>query len=305
MKSQRWKHITLFVGLLAIVIVQHRWSVAVLSVGGGSGRLPFLAHLHLERLPRHPIKLAQRLAPVDDSYNLTRNEEKDPLLQRVRSRAFAPWPKDHPLPCFPPDGVMTPERMKVPHDSPVSEGFFFLKTFKTASSTSAGVNLRIARNVARRRQEQDGNQTDFHYCKARFEHGKPWNSHGSTLFGNRTIGKSFLWAILRHPTRRAISQFFHFKVSRWGVQPTDENFQRTTRHHKKNYYVRSLSLKPFRDDRHDGFQVANEIIQDYDFIGVSERIDEVRRQSVIAVIVAVDDVVSGTMFYRLNESYMC
>lgn len=200
----------------------------------------------------------------------------------VKPRAFAPWPANLPLPCFPPDGIMTTDKVQVPHNSSVSQGFFFLKTFKTASSTSAGVNLRIARNVARRLQEKQSddvnNNATFDFCQARFDHGQPWHRHGATLFGNRTIFKSFLWAILRHPTQRAVSQFFHFAVSRKGQAPTDENFLRTMQKDKKNYYIQSLSLKRFFKNKDDGFLAANQIIQDYDFIGVTERIDEVRTQ---------------------------
>ena len=180
---------------------------------------------------------------------------------------------------------MTTKKVQVSHNSSISQGFFFLKTFKTASSTSAGVNLRIARNVARRVQKEQQSQVDdtsnnnnvtFDFCKARFDHGQPWHRHGATLFGNRTVHQSFLWAILRHPTQRAVSQFFHFAVSRKRQAPTDENFYRVMQMDKKNYYIRSLSLTRFFKNKDDGFAVANQIIQDYDFIGVTERIDEVR-----------------------------
>ena len=209
----------------------------------------------------------------------------------VQPRAFDPWPIDDvPLPCFPPDGIMTTQKIKVPHNASVSQGFFFLKTYKTASSTSAGVNLRIARNVAARLATSNNNSTNatlsfqtsppFAYCKARFDHGQPWHKHGATLFGNTTrgSGQRFLWAILRHPTRRAVSQFFHFKVSRQGVVPTDDNFYRAMQQDKKNYYIRSLSLTPFSNTnskQDNGFAAANQILQDYDFVGVTERIDEV------------------------------
>ena len=195
----------------------------------------------------------------------------------VQAREFDPWPLNRPLPCFPPDGIMVENGpVRVQHDSPVSKGFFFTKTFKTGSSTSAGVNLRIARNVARRRH------ADFDFCRARYDHGQPWMFHGATLFGNRTIGESFLWAILRDPSKRATSLFFHFKVSRFGMEPNDANFVKTMRqnNNKKNNYVRTLSLRPFFPEEHeDGIEFANQIIQDYDFIGITERIDEVRNNN--------------------------
>jgi len=222
--------------------------------------------LHLEEKTQH----SSRPTESETQWSLIPSKN-----MKVKPRAFDPWPDNRPLPCFPPDGVMIDNGpIIVDHENPVSRGFFFLKTYKTGSSTSAGVNLRIARNVARRQNR------DFDFCNSRFDHALRWKTHGAALFGNRTVGESFLWGLLRDPTERAISQFFHFKVSRFGWQPTDENFKRALRVDKKNNYVRSLSLRRFMDDEHDGHDFANQIIQDYDFIGVTERIDEVRTRGV-------------------------
>jgi hypothetical protein len=156
-------------------------------------------------------------------------------------------------------------------DVPATRGFLFLKTFKTASSTSAGVNLRIAKSVAQRHENHS-----FPFCQARFDHAKRWDGHG-TLFANRTLEESFLWAILREPTKRVISQFFHFQVSRAGVSPTNENFRKFVKRDMfKNYYLRSLSMRRVRRNETNDHTIANEIMQAYNFIGVSERIDEVR-----------------------------
>ena len=207
--------------------------------------------------------------PMNSFYS---QSEDDVWHGAVNPRAFAPWPIDLALPCFPPDDeVRIPALVHKPHSTPVTEGFLFLKTFKTASSTSAGVNLRIARNVANRTHNGE-----FEFCQSRFNHGKPWDKHG-TLFRDRKIGRSFLWAILRDPTKRVISQFFHFKVSRLGVEPTDEAFIEFLRSRdRKNVYIRSLSSNhAVPKNTTSGIRVANEIIRDFDFIGVSERIDEV------------------------------
>jgi hypothetical protein len=207
-------------------------------------------------------------------------QKEDPSYESwpVRPRAFRPWPTDTPLPCFAPDGIMTKDKIDVPHNASVAEGIFFTKTFKTASSTSAGVNLRIAHKLARRQER------DFRYCKARFDHGHPWRHHASTLFGNRTVGESFLWAILRHPTDRAISSFFYFQVSRHKVAPTEATFRRFLPGDKQNYYITALSTQRFQLLLDDGIVFANQIIKDYDFIGTSERLDEVRGNKVRASI---------------------
>jgi hypothetical protein len=182
----------------------------------------------------------------------------------VRPRVFEPWPSDQPLPCLPPERDMFTKK-----DGPATAGFLFVKTYKTASSTSAGVNLRIAKSVAERGNNQ------FPFCQARFDHAKPWNRHG-TLYANRTLEESFLWAIIREPTKRAVSQFFHFQVSRAGVSPTDENFQSFLKRDMfKNYYIRTLSMTPVHHKTINDHTTANEILRAYNFIGVSERINEV------------------------------
>ena len=189
----------------------------------------------------------------------------------VRPRVFKPWPLQLPLPCQPPEEDMLYQSTSKSHNLPATTGFLFLKTYKTASSTSAGVNLRIARNLARRENHP------FPVCRARFDHVTPWHRHG-TLFANRTTAKSFLWAILREPTKRAISQFFHFRVSRLGVEPTDERFQEfLLDSNRKNYYIRTLSMKRVFGNETNYEAISNEIIHAYDFIGVTERIDEVRK----------------------------
>ena len=78
----------------------------------------------------------------------------------ILARAFDPWPiQQHPLPCF-----LTSEESsswRGLQRTPSDQGFLFLKPYKTGSSTVSGINLRIARNVARKQQrEEDGNACD-------------------------------------------------------------------------------------------------------------------------------------------------
>ena len=60
----------------------------------------------------------------------------------ILARSFEPW--KHPLPCFKPD----PEFETT--ETPTKNGFLYVKPYKTGSSTTSGINLRIARNVALR-----------------------------------------------------------------------------------------------------------------------------------------------------------
>jgi Galactose-3-O-sulfotransferase len=193
--------------------------------------------------------------------SLTRN------FSGVVARAFKPWPADTPLPCYPAEKEW--ESMDIQF-SPANEGFLYLKPYKTGSSTTSGVNLRIARNVARRQQG------DIKICKTRFDHG-PDFTPGTTLFKHRDPSKSFLWTILREPTSRAVSQFFHFEVSRKKLEPSDRNFKAILRRKNplQDYYHRALYPRSkFSREENDPVAAANVILNRYNFIGITERLDE-------------------------------
>lgn len=147
--------------------------------------------------------------------------------------------------------------------SPARVGILYMKEMKTGSSTMAGVTLRMAKNMALR-------TTEYRICKSRFDHSMAFELQ----YGRRSKKESFLWTVLRNPTRRATSQFFHFKVSREKEEPSDVNFKEYMKHPVfQQYYLKSLAMTPLRkiDDR---IEVANEIMRQYDFIGITERMDE-------------------------------
>ena len=74
---------------------------------------------------------------------------------------------------------------------------------KVGGSTVAGVNTRIASRLGQRLLP--GNNS---WCNARWDHSSAYHMK----YGRRIRSESFLWTVLREPTRRAVSQFFHFKV---------------------------------------------------------------------------------------------
>ena len=203
---------------------------------------------------------------------------------------------------------------------------------KTGGSTAVGVHVRIARNIARRQIVLNGTTTiataataatsaaAAAAAKTTTTTGKTTtvlaslsssllSSSSSTLpmcrtrhdhtaahvlgYGSRDRRQSFLWTTIRDPTKRAISQFFHFEVSRKKVEPTDMNFRQWIRDARASnidqYYLRALATTPYsiRNSSSssssstittitDGTAVrtANQILQDYDFIAITERMDE-------------------------------
>jgi hypothetical protein len=181
---------------------------------------------------------------------------------------FEPWPNDLPLPCYKPDANWS---MWDTQNTPTPEGIFYLKPYKTGSSSASGINLRIARNLAKRLGK------DYDICKARFDHG-PGYYPGLHLFKNRSPNKSFLWTALRDPTRRAVSAFFHFGVGRKKRNTTDASFiDFLNENHPpfEDYYFGALhSRGKFYRDKYDAADTADEIFSQFNFIGVTERLDE-------------------------------
>ena len=117
------------------------------------------------------------------------------------------------------------------------------------------------------------------FClQARFDHG-PWDHPAHFLYKSRNAQKSFLWTVIREPTQRVISQFFHFEVSRRKIEPTDEEFQRfilgSMKEKFKDYYLQTLHTKSkYNRARFNPVNTANAILEEYDFIGITERMDE-------------------------------
>ena len=176
----------------------------------------------------------------------------------VQARAFG----RSTVPCLKPEATWKDYETQM---TPTQEGFLFLKTYKTGSSTASGIDLRIARNVAQRRQ------TGYEVCKTRYDHA--W---AASLYKSLDRKKSFLWTIVRDPISRSISQLFHFHVSREQNPSTDDSLIRKIRatpvmYH--NYYMGSLPQQPAKRNS-DPVDVANQILRQYDFIAITERMDE-------------------------------
>ena len=210
-------------------------------------------------------------------------------LSNQLARPFPIW--QHPFPCFPSESDWyTLDRQR----TPAAQGFFYFKARKAASSTVAGVALRIAKSKARQQLHLSPkmNGTDIHHgnnsasatttttsiCKTRVGHSpaRRMNYH------QRDRLRSFLWTIIREPTHRDVSEFFHFGVSRAKIQPSRQMFQRYYRTTPLlfEYYLQFMSTVPALDANmyqqleNDYVRMVGKIMLDYDFIGITERMHE-------------------------------
>lgn len=152
------------------------------------------------------------------------------------------------------------------------QGLLLVKVPKAASSTSAGLTLRLA------------NRTK---CAAQFEHREASN------YRNRSI-QSFLFGSVRMPAARCLSSVWFFMLAPLGIEPTDMNIIRSLHTHrggktkgKGGYQFVYLSLEDIEPRSvwtpHSPTHVIDpsavhkkvyRLLQSYDFMIVVERMDE-------------------------------
>ena len=144
----------------------------------------------------------------------------------------------------------------------------------------------------------------------RFDHGKASKVHPyRTTWKQQQHHQSFLWTIVRDPTARAVSEFFHFAVSIHNATPTLKDFQSYFHktQHVEYYYLTELHTNISRiqalrrhkradkllrnqqpqqqqywfesnsnvlSDRIAADIVHSIVWEEYDFIGVTERMEE-------------------------------
>jgi hypothetical protein len=209
------------------------------------------------------------------------------LYLHQTARIYQPW-KGKPYEwCLP----ITKES-KESSDALVSEeyspahpatGLLYVKSHKASSSTCEGINLAIAHHVARRVHGHDDvhvNGTTFicrHENRHYFANAKGHGQRGPP---------SLLWTFVRHPAKRDLSQVYHFRVSRNRMTPTDANIIGAISNHA-NRGRQTRYLLPFANDERQmtpqqvkknpnstAKVMHRQLFQYYDFIGITERMDE-------------------------------
>jgi len=186
------------------------------------------------------------------------------LPTEIRPRAFDRWNSSVPLPCVEEGSSW----------GGIDRGFVFPRPQKAGSSTGSSINIRIARGVARRFMNIEVNDEAL-YCKWRHHHGVPRKD-----YGGRDRDRSFLWSIVRDPTSRLVSQFFHFGVARENRSLSDDSFldfveTRTRRHYYMSFFSRMIDNtlpRRFDPELEDPVDTINAILRSYDFLAVTERV---------------------------------
>jgi hypothetical protein len=169
-------------------------------------------------------------------------------------------------------------------------GLFYVKVPKAASSTLAGINFRIA---LRHGQIHDNEEEEATPCT----HHENHIDGVGRYYGNRDTSKSFLWASVRDPASRALSRIFSYFISELQKEPSDANIKSllngktvqtgSISNGEGGYQLRYMALKEipggsFWNEKSPGKVLkkqeleerVRELIREYDFVAVTERMDE-------------------------------
>jgi hypothetical protein len=163
--------------------------------------------------------------------------------------------------------------------TPVREGFFFHRPEKVGSTTMVGIVMRLAQVRAHKQLGKQGTPDYSAFCTHRSNHGTAL----SLEYGQRNRNKSFLFSILRDPTARTISRWFHFGVSFYQHDPTLPNFLSALRapndfmFYLKDLMVKNMTIynpKELSRNVVNYTEIVENILDAYDFIAITERMDE-------------------------------
>lgn len=193
-----------------------------------------------------------------------RNKQSNPSQEyssTIKPRVWRSWPSHAPLPCFEPDAEMFTEAVQTTQSR---IGFLYVRPLKTGSSSMNGAVIRAAQLIANRENRS------FDICKLRVFHGFA-SRYG---YVQREKEQSFLYSSLRDPSQRSVSRFFFAQVSRRKVQPTDQNFINFLKATSRSSYLTTLSMMPYQDIPEHYQRDVGKVLEDYDFIAITERMDE-------------------------------
>lgn len=220
---------------------------------------------------------------------------------KLDQQAWCPQPLQEnsalPLPL---DGQSVDSSLSLLH-----AGLLYVKNHKAASSTGAGITLRIAHNVAKRRFSSDTTSmaaiettkrdsnvstgTPILRCPNEYRHAYSIQKRHA----HRDPTHSFLWTTVRHPAARALSAFFFFSASRGGYEVTSKTIMWALQQHKSRQVdlLAVVDRHYHRDEKEGGerglvsnYNNATEdeivawidryVMSQYDFLAVVERLPE-------------------------------
>lgn len=222
---------------------KHRSSnIVLLSLFGGFVLVVLRQRFHIVQLTNggDESSLQNTTAPIS-------------IIRGITPRAY---PKKT-LPCYPTSKNWLDAKIR---GKQTRTGIFFIESSKTDATTGTSITLRMASSVP-----------DQNVCKVRFSHA----SASKMKYHQRDEERSFLWSLVREPTTRSMLEFAHYQVSWRNVPPTKDNIANYFRHVKRqDKQLKTLALTTSENVIQKEQQAIQTILNEFDFLGVTERMDE-------------------------------
>jgi hypothetical protein len=151
---------------------------------------------------------------------------------------------------------------------PTLEGFIFARPTKTGSTSFTFALINAAKRLAQRQQQQSQN---IDFCRFQAVHEKATQMK----YAERNRDTSYLFSLLRKPNKRSISQFFYngLTLNRKNKKPTARYFEEFLLYNPINLHGTYIDQLRF-DPQLEGLPAVQHIMHVYDFIGITERMDE-------------------------------
>ena len=169
-----------------------------------------------------------------------------------------------PAPCAPSSGKEDRFSYSWQRNNPSRQGFLFARPTKTGSTSFSFAMIRAAKLLGQRSGEAD-------YCRFQTVHEKATHMK----YAERVADESYLFSLLRDPNKRSVSQFFYngLTLGRKDKKPTPQYFKKFLLHNPielHSTYIEQLRFYP----KLQGRRAVKHILHAYDFIGITERMDE-------------------------------
>lgn len=190
-------------------------------------------------------------------------------------RAFPKW--THPFPC----GPLETERVMQQPRRPATEGLLYVKELEASTVEMSSIMARLARKMGQRQKQtnldvDDQKNTTANVCTTRML------SQRAMRYRERIPEKSFLWSVVREPVSRLVAKYYHFGLAdkRRGSSLTTttakfKSFLINNLGQDYGYYFKSLNINRRMDPGDKKHQAdTRELLESYDFLGVSERMEE-------------------------------
>lgn len=156
-------------------------------------------------------------------------------------------------------------RGKFPNGGYNTKGIFFVRNGKAASSTLVG----ITHHIAMRHKDPEMNEDEK--CLVQAHHHNAFEL--SYRYRDRT--KSFLFTFIRDPAERILSEYFYHNVAGHGENATSASIKKALVKSRVQYtYLRTQSDEYYEEKNFTVAEMVEDILHDYDFIGLVERFDE-------------------------------